>query len=73
MRQALQLPSSFGEFGPADLDVLFATWTTVKLGPSLHDWRHGQLRAVTTLSRTVENLQRALVRGTPVDVRERAE
>ena len=67
MRQALQLPSSFGEVGPADLDVLPATWTTAKLE------RHRQLRAITMLSRVVEPLLWALVRGMPVDVRERAE
>ena len=73
MCQALKLPSSFGEVGPADLDVLFAAWTTAKLGPSIHVWRHRQLRAITMLSRVVEPLQRALVRGMPVDVRERAQ
>ena len=73
MRQALKLPSSSGEVGLADLDVLFAAWTTAKLEPSIHAWRHRQLRAITMLSRAVEPLQRALVRGTLVDVRERAE
>ena len=73
MRQSLQWPSSFGEVGLADLDVPFAAWTMAKLGPSIHAWRHRQLRAVTMLSRAVEPLQRALVRGMFVDVRERAE
>ena len=73
VRQALKLPSSFGEVGLADLDVPFAAWTTAKLELSMHAWRHSQLRAITVLSRAVEPLQRALVRGMPVDVRERAE
>ena len=35
MRQALQWPS-FGEVGPADLDVLSAAWTMSKLEASIH-------------------------------------
>ena len=73
MRQALQWPSFFEEVGLADLDVLFAAWTTAKLGPSIDAWRHRQLRAITMLSRAVEPLQRAFVRGVPVDARERVD
>ena len=74
MRQALQLPSSFGEVGPADLDVLFAAWTTAKPG-AVHTCLAAQAAAGYhhALSRAVEPLQRAIVRGMPVDVRERAE
>ena len=54
MRQALKLPSSCGEFGPADLGALFATWTTAKLEPPTHAWRRRQLRVVTMLSRVVD-------------------
>ena len=50
----------------------YAAWTTAKLVPSIHAWRHRQLRAITMLSRAVGPL-RSLVRGMPVDVRERAE
>ena len=73
MRQALQWPSSFGEM---DLPIWMSClqhgpWRS--WGLPLHAWRHGQLRAITTLSQAVEPLQRALVRGASVDVRERAE
>ena len=54
----------FGDVGPADLDIQFAAWTTAKLGSSVHARRHRQLRAISLLSRAVEPLQLALVRGT---------
>ena len=58
MRQALQLPSSVEEVRPADLDVLFAAWTTAKLGSSIHAcW---QLRAFSC------SLERWSLRSAPL-------
>ena len=54
VRQALQLPSSFEEVRLADLDALFAAWTTAKLGPSMRAWRLRQLRSITMLSQAVD-------------------
>ena len=58
MRQGLQLPSSVEEVRPADLDVLFATWTTAKLGSSIHACR--QLRAFSC------SLERWSLRSAPL-------
>ena len=73
MRPALQLPSSFGEVGLGDLDVLFAAWTTANLG-AVHTCLAAQAAAGYHQALSSGGAFAAtLVRGMLVDVRERAE
>ena len=73
MRQALKLPSSFGEVGPADLDVIFASMDHGEAG-AVHTCLAAQTAAGCHHALSSGGaLQRALGRGMPVDARQRAE